>query len=268
MLKPTCLHALILFFVVAVLIPGVVETSDYYFDITLQWDANTEPNLAGYKVYYGTASRVYTVSKNARKVTQFTLKGLPLGPDYYFAVTAYDTQQKESDFSKELIYISCPKTISPSTADFPAGGGQGTVQVTAGNNCPWTVSKSASWVTITGGQSGAGSGIVTYSLSANDAISTRIAVLTIAGNVFVAAQKGGSPTPKTITASASSGGTISPAGSVKVNSGESQTFKIVRNTGYSISQVLVDGKSVGPVRSYTFSNITADHTITAIFGGP
>ena len=69
----------------------------------------------------------------------------------------------------------------------------------------------------------------------------------------------------TITASASSGGSISPSGSVNVNSGSNQTFNITTNTGYHISDVLVDGISVGVVSHYTFNNVIANHTISASF---
>src|SRR5208282_5567876 len=55
------------------------------------------------------------------------------------------------------------------------------------------------------------------------------------------------------------------AAAVTVKSGASQTCAITSNTGYTISSVLVDGASVGAVASYTFSNVTANHTISASF---
>ena len=69
----------------------------------------------------------------------------------------------------------------------------------------------------------------------------------------------------TITATAGANGTISPSGSVTVNHGGSQTFTITPNTGYHVADVLVDGISVGAVTSYTFTNVTANHTIAASF---
>ena len=69
----------------------------------------------------------------------------------------------------------------------------------------------------------------------------------------------------TIGASAGSGGSINPSGSTSVNHGANQTFTITPNTGYGVSNVLVDGASVGAVSSYTFSNVTANHTISASF---
>jgi len=68
-----------------------------------------------------------------------------------------------------------------------------------------------------------------------------------------------------ITATVGTGGSISPSGSVSVNEGGSQTFTITANSGYRTSNVLVDGQSVGAVSSYTFDNVTADHTISASF---
>jgi hypothetical protein len=72
----------------------------------------------------------------------------------------------------------------------------------------------------------------------------------------------------TITATtAGTGGSISPKGTVKVNYGASQTFTITPDTKnrYAIADVRVDGKSVGAVSSYTFTNVTANHTIYATF---
>ena len=69
----------------------------------------------------------------------------------------------------------------------------------------------------------------------------------------------------TVTASAGSNGSITPSGAITVNYGASQTFTITANTGYHVADVSVDGLSVGAVTSYTFSNVTAKHTIAASF---
>ncbi|MFN8589017.1 MAG: T9SS type A sorting domain-containing protein [Candidatus Eisenbacteria bacterium] len=68
-----------------------------------------------------------------------------------------------------------------------------------------------------------------------------------------------------ITASAGTGGTISPSGAVGVAHGASQAFTIAANSGFQVSGVTVDGASVGAVTSYTFTNVTAAHTIAAAF---
>ncbi len=68
----------------------------------------------------------------------------------------------------------------------------------------------------------------------------------------------------TITATAGNGGTINP-GTTTVNCGGNQTYTIVPTEGYMISDVTVDGQSVGSVSSYSFTNVTANHTISATF---
>lgn len=71
----------------------------------------------------------------------------------------------------------------------------------------------------------------------------------------------------TITASAGSNGTISPSGTTTVTYGANQTYTITPNDGYAID-ITVDGKSVGSEFSYTFSNVTDDHTIAVTFVKP
>jgi PKD repeat protein len=73
------------------------------------------------------------------------------------------------------------------------------------------------------------------------------------------------PASFTLTASAGIGGTISPSGNVTVANGGSQTFTIAPAAGYVISSVTVDGVNQGALSSYTFSNVTASHTIAAAF---
>jgi len=70
-------------------------------DVTLAWDANTESDLAGYKVYYGTASGVYGTPITIGTQTTYTVSSLPPGT-YYFAVTAYNTSGLESGYSNEV----------------------------------------------------------------------------------------------------------------------------------------------------------------------
>jgi hypothetical protein len=69
----------------------------------------------------------------------------------------------------------------------------------------------------------------------------------------------------TISAVAGIHGSISPSGAVAVNSGDSRTFIITADPGYRIADVSVDGQSVGARQQYTFSNVTANHTIEASF---
>ena len=68
-----------------------------------------------------------------------------------------------------------------------------------------------------------------------------------------------------IRATAGAGGSITPSGDVSVRAGANQTFTITPNRGYAVSDVKIDGRSIGAVRSYTFENISASHTIEVQF---
>lgn len=69
----------------------------------------------------------------------------------------------------------------------------------------------------------------------------------------------------TISTTTNTGGSISPSGYIHVNSGNDKTFTITRDDGYHITDVTVDSVSQGVIFEYTFSNVTADHTIEVTF---
>ena len=76
---------------------------------------------------------------------------------------------------------------------------------------------------------------------------------------------GGTTDTHIITATAGTGGTISPSGAVTVNDGADQTFTIQASSGYQISDVKVNDESKGSISTYTFTSVTTDHTILATF---
>ena len=233
--------------------------------VTLAWDMNNEPNVAGYKIYYGKASRNYDWFIDVGNVTQVTITDLPNGSTYYFAATAYDNSNPpiESTYSDEVNKDMCTYSISQTNASFSASGGTGSVSVTTQPGCTWTASSGASWLTITSGKNGTGNGVISYSVSANTNTDARTASSTFAGKVFTVAQSGA--TTYTITASASQGGIITPSGSVTVAQGANQSFTVTPNAGYQVSYVAIDGVPQEATSSYTFSNVTKDHTIAAVF---
>ena len=69
----------------------------------------------------------------------------------------------------------------------------------------------------------------------------------------------------TIKATVGVNGSISPSGNVSVREGRDQTFTITPDKGYAVSNVKIDGKSIGAVKSYTFENVKKSHTIEVIF---
>ncbi len=75
--------------------------------VIIQWLPNAEPDLAGYIIHYGTASRSYSYTATVGMATSHTVENLQQGREYFFAVTAYDTAGNESHFSDEVsIYLS------------------------------------------------------------------------------------------------------------------------------------------------------------------
>lgn len=70
---------------------------------------------------------------------------------------------------------------------------------------------------------------------------------------------------QTITASAGTGGTISPQGNVSIPYGSNRTFTLTPNAEYLISAITVNGNLLGAAANYTFSNVTTDQTIAAAF---
>ena len=97
---------------------------------TLAWDANTESDLAGYKLHYGTASNSYSVHIDVNNVTTYTVAGLTAGQTYYFAATAYDASGNESGYSNSVSYaVPAPNGV-PSTPATPSGASSALVNTT------------------------------------------------------------------------------------------------------------------------------------------
>jgi hypothetical protein len=99
---------------------------------TLRWQSNTDPDLAGYRIYYGTQSRSYgspvSVDKSA---TTYTINNLPEGSIYFFALTAVDTSGNESAYSKEVSKTMTATSTSVLLTDYlqlPAAGAYGMIK--------------------------------------------------------------------------------------------------------------------------------------------
>lgn len=88
---------------------------------------------------------------------------------------------------------------------------------------------------------------------------------TVVVTVSKGAEPSPSPTDHTISVTAGKGGSISPKGAVSVADGENQTFTITPDNAYEVFEVKVDGTSIGAATSYSFDDVTEDHTIYAVF---
>jgi len=96
-------------------------------DVTLSWDPNVEPELAGYRIYYGTTSGSYSVQIDVYNATKYKVTGLMAGKTYYFTATAYDTSGCESGYSSQVIYSVPNANVAPSTPTPPLGASTATV---------------------------------------------------------------------------------------------------------------------------------------------
>ena len=80
--------------------------------VRLAWDANAEPDLAGYILHYGTAPGAHTASIDVGNVTSYRIDDLPEGNVHYFAAVAYDLERNMSAKSNEIAVV--PQPVAPS----------------------------------------------------------------------------------------------------------------------------------------------------------
>jgi hypothetical protein len=85
-----------------IIIPSYSIQKAHAEEITLAWDRNSEPDIAGYKIYYGQESRSYTNVVDVGNYTSCVIADLEDGETYYFAATAYNTEGYESGYSNEI----------------------------------------------------------------------------------------------------------------------------------------------------------------------
>ncbi len=117
--------------------------------VTLAWDANTERNAAGYRLYYGLSSRAYTSIRDVGDQTSYTLSDLEEDKTYYFAVTAYNFKQTvESDFSNEVNTSGNNGVRSASQESPSAGSYESGIGIIRG----WACNASTIEVEIDGGE--------------------------------------------------------------------------------------------------------------------
>jgi Bacterial Ig domain/Fibronectin type III domain len=103
------LRGLPLLLVASLILVGVAQAQP----VSLGWDADTDPGVVGYRLYYGVASGTYSQIINVGNATAETLPNLQPGTTYYFVVTAYDNNGLESAFSNEASYgVPTPATLS------------------------------------------------------------------------------------------------------------------------------------------------------------
>jgi hypothetical protein len=113
----------------------------------------------------------------------------------------------------------CSSSISPTSVSVSGGASTGTVAVTGIAGCTWSATSAVSWITITAGAAGTGSGTVSYSVAANPTSSQRTGTLTISGHTFTVTQAGGCTYTTTPSATSVPAGATTGTASVTTTSG-------------------------------------------------
>ena len=218
------------------------------YTITASAGANGSISPSGSVVVNFGDDPAFTITPNANyHVLDVLVDGSSVG-----AVTSYTFTNVAANHTIAASFAIDTRTITASAGANGSISPSGSVVVNYGSNQTFTITPNANYhvldVLVDGSSVGAVTTYTFTNVTANHTIAASFAIDT-----------------RTITASAGANGAIAPSGSVVVNYGSNQTFTITPNTGYHVANVLVDGSTVGAVTTYTFTNVTANHTIAASF---
>ena len=95
---------------------AIGSASSHGFDVTLAWDANSEADLAGYRIYYqvqGGTNAPVVVESAASGSPRATISGLVMGETYEFYATAFNTFGLESEPSEVLVFTVPTRPVAP-----------------------------------------------------------------------------------------------------------------------------------------------------------
>ena len=210
------------------------------------------------------ASQTYTITPAAGyHVAGVTVDGSSAG-----AVTAYTFNNVSASHTISASFEISTHTITATSGANGSISPSGTTTVADGASQTYTITPAAGYhvagVSVDGGSIGAVTAYTFNNVSASHTISASFEIST-----------------HTITATSGANGSISPSGATTVADGASQTYTITPAAGYHVAGVSVDGALVGVetaysinpldgsssegASTYTFSNVTIDHTLTAVF---
>ncbi|HET6494218.1 MAG TPA: hypothetical protein VFH61_02500, partial [Thermoleophilia bacterium] len=232
--------------------------------LSYAWSASDASGVAGYRSELDQAAGTVVGTGLPSPATTRDYAGSADGL-HYFHVRAVD---RAGNWGVTSTRVTRVDTTPPSTSSVtPVDGATYTEGSTV--TCGWTCSDTNSGVVtetarLDGSPIAEGAAIDTTGIGAH---TFAISATDLAGNeglTTVAYSVAAAPT-FTITASAGLNGSISPSGEQIVDSGADQTFTITPDPGYQVADVLVDDVSQGPLPSYTFASVDADHVISATF---
>ncbi|RMI02884.1 MAG: choice-of-anchor D domain-containing protein, partial [Calditrichaeota bacterium] len=193
-------------------------------------------------------SQIFTITPNANfEIADVLVDGVSVG-----AVSTYEFLNVTSGHTIQAIFVPITHTITASAGSGGLIQPSGTTTVNQGSDFTFNIIPNPGYsiadVLVDSGSVGAVSSYTFTNITTSHTISA-----SFVQNTF------------TIIATAGLNGTITPSGSISVPGGSSQTFNITPDSGYHVADVLIDGGSIGAVTSYTFGNVSANHTIEASF---
>ena len=263
------------------------ENNRTYFTVTYQYDVSGGSDIAGQSKVYQSARKADGVTVLANRFLTpngMSFKGWKAGDG-----TTYqpgENLKSHSDVTLTAIYEQ-PTGVQLLTVDPPISSANqnSAIQLTAKKNSAATTDVNWTAQKLTGGNLNSAinaSGRLTVPanaadgdiiiVTATDKTDPNLAASAyVAVNVPISVNPGGGSfggtTTKTytITATAGAHGSIDPEGKVSVKGGSDKVFTISPNNGYRIEEVRVDGRSVGTVSYYVFSNVDENHTISVTF---
>ena len=196
----------------------------------------------------GGTNQKYTMNPaSGYRIADVIVDGISKG-----ALTSYTFYSVQDAHTISVSFVLDVYNITAAADDHGSISPTGTLTVNSGGNADFMISPDAGYlvqsVIVDGVQKGSVTGYTFQNVKANHAINAYFKVATFA-----------------LTASATTGGSISPVGTSIVNYGVNQPYTITPTVGYTTTDVQVDGVSQGPLTSYTFTNVTANHTIAATF---
>ncbi len=230
------------------------HTIDAYFKpitytITATADANGAISTPGVNTVNPGSSMTFTITPTAGyHVADLLVDGVSQGALSSYTFTNVTANRTISAIFAENAWIIINASTGPNGTISPSGNGS----VLGGTNQKFTITPAAGYrvanVVVDGVSKGALTSYTFYSVQATHIISASFVL-----DVY------------SITATADAHGSITPSGTLMVNSRDSANFTITPDTGYQVQSVIVDGANRGTMTSYTFNNVMADHTINTYF---
>jgi hypothetical protein len=242
--------------------PGASEPATGGLSYAITWTAADPDSNPAISLFYNQTGSGYSGTLIAAgmhlsdPVSSYTwnIAGLDDGT-YYVYATIDDGTTVVSAYAAGPLVID--RTTASLTIAATAGPGgsitpSGAVPVASGSSQSFTITPNSGYqvqsVLVDGADQGAITSYDFQNVTASHTISASFTAITY-----------------TIIAGAGPNGTIVPSGTLSVNQGGNAAFTITPNDGYQVQNVLVDGVDQGPIMSYTFMNVAADHAISATF---